>query len=164
MIGEGNAVMMCEMDFGSSLDGIQWIEYLSDPDQGYAMSLNATVAAEYGHDYRVTPNSYLELLTTNDKFDQAGKYECRNVLAPQVRASASLKIIGEFTYLLLRNEKQTLRKPTFGLSGLPFITFHGFALLHFTSRNNKRMPLTIMSNVFRHIVGELAQHFERCSH
>ena len=106
VMGGGNAVMMCEMDFGSSLDDIQWIEYLSDPDQGYAMSLNATVAAEYSQDYRVTPNSYLELLTTNDKFDQAGKYECRNVLAPQVRASASLKIIGEFTYLLLRNEKQ----------------------------------------------------------
>ena len=152
VMGDGNAVMMCEMDFGSSLDGIQWIEYLSDPDQGYAMSLNATVAAEYSQDYRVTPSSYLELLTTNDKFDQAGKYECRNVLAPQVRASASLKIIGEFTYLLLRNEKQTHRKPTFGLSGLPFITMHAFALLHSTSRNNKRTPFTIMWNVFRRIV------------
>ena len=80
------------MTFGSEADGIQWIEYRTDPAQGYAISLNETILAGYEEFYRIVNEFHLEFL--NPDITAGAKYECRNLLAPQVRAAAELAIIG----------------------------------------------------------------------
>ena len=90
--GDTNPIMECEMTFGSEADGIQWVEYRTDPTQGYAISLNETILAGYEELYRIVNEFHLEFL--NPDITAGAKYECRNLLAPQVRAAAELAIIG----------------------------------------------------------------------
>ena len=93
IIGDPDPVMACEMDFGSSKDGLQWIEYISDTQQGYAVSLNETIVGGYQDQYAIVNQFHLVIL--NPDVTAAGKYRCSTVLAPQAPASAKLAILGK---------------------------------------------------------------------
>ena len=83
--------MECRIDFDLSFDGVQWIEYRTDPRQGYALSLNSSIVSGYEAEFEATDDGDLEVISPNNR--SRGKYECRNLLAPQVRATAELQLV-----------------------------------------------------------------------
>ena len=91
--GNPNPVLVCEMDFSAELDGLQWVEYRTDPSQGQAVSLNGTILEGFEDLYRIQNEFHLELLDPDVSAE--AKYECRNILAPQTRACANLGVLGE---------------------------------------------------------------------
>ena len=93
IIGDPDPVMACEMDFGSSKDGLQWIEYISDTQQGYAVSLNETIVGGYQDQYAIVNQFHLVILSPDVTAE--AKYKCSTILAPIVQASAKLAILGK---------------------------------------------------------------------
>ena len=93
IIGDPDPVLACEMEFGSSIDGLQWIEYRSDTQQGYAVSLNETVLGGYKDQYAIV--NQFHLVTLSPDVTAEARYKCSTILAPIVQASAKLAILGK---------------------------------------------------------------------
>ena len=86
-------MLECEMSFLTDLDGLQWVEYTTDPQLGYAVSRNDSIVEGYEEFYRITYEFHLEVLDPDVAV--GGRYECRNLLSPLTCASAEFAVIRE---------------------------------------------------------------------
>ena len=83
------------MEFSSGADGIQWIAHDDDDDddvnlddEGVAISMDDQVLAGFEGKFSIVDEYHL-IIWEPDEYD-VRTYECRNLLAPQVSATARL--------------------------------------------------------------------------
>ena len=65
IIGDLDPGMACEMDFQSSNDGLQWIEYRTALQEGYEVSLNEAVIDQFDQFDLVILNPYVTAAATH---------------------------------------------------------------------------------------------------
>ena len=89
------------MEFSTLEDGLQWIVYKHGQELG--VSIDSRVVSAFEDKYGIEDEFHLVIFDVDA--DDAGTYECRNILAPQVHASAKLELEGDSSLEFLHSSQ-----------------------------------------------------------